>query len=176
MDKLWAPWRAKYVTTLIGKVKGCVFCRLLKEKQDKKNYIFFRSTHAFAVLNIYPYSNGHVLILPYRHVADLKNLSSAEKTDVWQLVEDVKDILDVAMAPGGYNIGLNLGRVAGAGFPGHLHIHIVPRWKGDVNFMPVVSNTKIISQSLNVIYRKLLQCAHAKKLKSSKTKSSRRMR
>ncbi len=156
MDKLWAPWRVKYVTKMIGKTKGCLFCRIFKEKNDKKNFILWRSPLSFAVLNIFPYNNGHILILPKRHVGDLNKLTQEEMMDVFGLLNRTKDLLDKTIKPAGYNIGMNLGRVAGAGIPGHLHIHIVPRWKGDVNFMPVLAQTKVISQSLTVLYDKLI--------------------
>lgn len=155
MDKLWAPWRVKYVTELIDKTRSCVFCRILKEKNDKKNLIFVRTSLSYAVLNLFPYNNGHILILPNRHVADFGDLSQEESADLWRLVNYAKTLLDKTIKPDGYNVGINLGRVAGAGFPGHLHVHVVPRWKGDVNFMPVVAQTKVISQSLKVLYAKV---------------------
>lgn len=157
MDKLWAPWRVKYVTKIIGKTRGCVFCRMLKAKNDKKNLIFARSTKSFAVLNLYPYNNGHILLLPSRHVADLSQLREEEILDLFRLLNYAKSLLHKALKPAGYNIGINLGRIAGAGFPGHLHIHVVPRWKGDVNFMPVLAGTKVISQSLATLHQKLEQ-------------------
>jgi ATP adenylyltransferase len=155
MDKLWAPWRAKYVTQLIHNNKECVFCRIDKEKKDNENYVFIRTKHSFAVLNIYPYNNGHSLIVPYRHVADLSKLKRGEKQDLFEVLEVTKSRLDKALKPEGYNIGINIGRVAGAGFPEHVHIHIVPRWGGDVNFMPVIGKTKVISQSLDVLFKRL---------------------
>jgi ATP adenylyltransferase len=154
MDRLWAPWRVTYINQ-IGKRKECVFCRILKEKKDEKNFVFARKKHTFAVLNIYPYNNGHSLVLPLRHVADLESLTKAEREELMDLVLEVKTACDKIMEPSGYNIGINLGRTAGAGFPGHLHVHIVPRWKGDSNFMPVVGQTKVISQSLKDVYKKL---------------------
>jgi len=157
MDKLWAPWRTEYVTKIVKTPKGCVFCKILKEKKkDKQNYIFIRQATCFAVLNIFPYNNGHSLILPNRHVNDLTKLTKEEKEELFGLLETVKTLMDKVMKPAGYNIGINLGRAAGAGFPGHLHVHIVPRWKGDSNFMPVTANTKVISQSLNENYKVLL--------------------
>ena len=155
MDKLWAPWRVKYVTKLAGKTKTCVFCKMLKEKKDKKNYIVERTQHSFSVLNIYPYNNGHVLILPKRHLDGLGKLTRIEREDLFDLLESTQKLLDKTMQPAGYNVGINLGRAAGAGFPGHLHIHIVPRWRGDVNFMPVIGDTKIISQSLTTLLSRL---------------------
>ncbi len=164
MDKLWAPWRVNYVTSVVKKTKGCVFCDILKEKKDTQNYIFIRTKHCFAVLNIYPYNNGHILVLPNRHVNDLRKLTADEKQELFTLLEDVQDLTDEVLKPGGYNIGINLGRTAGAGFPGHLHIHVVPRWRGDSNFMPVVANTKVISQSLKVLHKKLLD-AHTQRVR-----------
>lgn len=160
MDKLWAPWRVKYVTQLIGKTKGCVFCKILKEKRDQKNFIVSRTKYCFSVLNIYPYNNGHILILPYRHIDELGKLTHSERDDLFDLLEATQKLLDKALKPGGYNIGMNIGRIAGAGFPGHLHIHLVPRWRGDVNFMPIIGNTKIISQSLKTLLSRL---THANK-------------
>ena len=166
MNKLWAPWRVKYIKGLNKKVRGCVFCKILREKKDKKNYIFKRTKHSFAVLNLYPYNNGHVLIVTNKHVNDLTRLTREEKKDLLDLLELTKSFIDKALKPKGYNIGINIGRVAGAGFPGHLHIHLVPRWGGDVNFMPVIANTKIISQSLATLFSRLKKCAHEKKSKS----------
>jgi ATP adenylyltransferase len=153
--RLWAPWRSAYVTAIGQKKAGCVFCRIHKERNDKKNLIFKRSQHCFAVLNIFPYNNGHAMVIPYRHAKDLKYLTKPEKQDILELLEEVKDLLDKVLKPQGYNIGINIGRLAGAGFPGHFHIHIVPRWKGDANFMPVTANTKVISQSMAVVFQEL---------------------
>lgn len=161
MDKLWAPWRLKYINQ-IDKHKGCVFCRILKETKDDKNFIFIRRKLTFAVLNIYPYNNGHSLVLPYRHVGDLEALTKAERDELLDLVIEVKGLTDEVLGPSGYNVGLNLGRAAGAGFPGHLHMHIVPRWRGDSNFMPVVGGTRVISQSLKELHKKLKH-AHKKR-------------
>ena len=165
MDKLWAPWRVKYVTRLDKKTKGCIFCKMLREKKDKKNYIFVRTKYAFTVLNIYPYNNGHVLVVPNRHVGDLAKLTREEKIDLMELLVTTQQLIDKALRPKGYNVGINIGRIAGAGYPGHLHIHVVPRWGGDVNFMPVVANTKVISQSLEVLFDRL-QCVQEKKSKN----------
>lgn len=155
MDKLWAPWRAAYITQILKEDRSCVFCRMLQEKKDKKNYILIRRKYAYAVLNIYPYNNGHFLIVTNRHADDLGKLLKEEREDVFDLLEEVKGLLQKTLTPDGYNIGINLGKAAGAGFPKHLHIHLVPRWRGDVNFMPVTADTKVISQSLKVLYQKL---------------------
>lgn len=152
MDRLWAPWRIKYVS---AKNKGCIFCKAARSRDDKRNLVVERGKTGFAVLNIFPYNNGHVMVAPLRHVGNLESLKGEEAPELSKLVISVKQKLDLCFNPDGYNIGLNLGRVAGAGFPGHLHIHIVPRWKGDTNFMPAVAGTKVISQSLNELFQKL---------------------
>ena len=157
MDKLWAPWRVKYVTKILSKSKKCVFCKILSGKNDRKNFIFLRTQYSFAVLNIYPYNNGHVLVMPYRHVNDIAKLTQDEMMDLMNLVNRTKKLLEKVMKPKGFNIGVNIGRAAGAGFPGHVHIHIVPRWLGDVNFMPVLTDTKVISQSLRALWTRLIQ-------------------
>jgi len=122
MDKLWAPWRVKYVTKLIKRPKGCVFCKIFKEKKDKKNYILIRNSHCYAVLNLYPYNNGHTLIVTNRHVNDLSKLTKIERDDFMDLLEITKKIMKLVLKPNGFNIGINLGRLAGAGFPNHLHM------------------------------------------------------
>jgi len=162
MEHLWAPWRVGYIRDLRKPAKGCVFCRIHRSKNDAKNYIFARTKHSFAVLNIYPYNNGHVLIVPNRHAKDLSKLSVEHKQDLWSLLETVQSLFDVTVQPHGYNVGINFGKIAGAGFPGHMHIHLVPRWKGDVNFMPVTANTKVVSQSLSAMYR-ILKNAYQKR-------------
>jgi ATP adenylyltransferase len=155
MDRLWAPWREAYVTAVIQKKSGCIFCAILKERQDRRNLIFTRSAHSFAVLNLYPYNNGHSLIVPARHVNDLDKLRPEERLDFFDLMSDTKRLLQAILKPDGFNIGINLGRVAGAGVPGHVHMHVVPRWKGDVNFMPVVNGTRVISQSMKALFQQL---------------------
>lgn len=157
MDKLWAPWRVKYVTKIVKKAKGCVFCDILKDKKDKKNFIIKRTKYAYSVLNIYPYNNGHLLVIPNRHVADLSDLDREERNGLFDLLDETKALLGKVMNPNGYNIGINLGKAAGAGFPKHVHIHLVPRWEGDVNFMPVIADTKVVSQSLKALYEQLIQ-------------------
>ncbi|HLD88456.1 MAG TPA: HIT domain-containing protein, partial [Candidatus Omnitrophota bacterium] len=127
-----------------------------------RNYIFIRRPHAFAVLNIYPYSNGHCLVLSNRHVNDIDKLKREELADMMDLLMETKRLLTRVLKPDGFNIGLNLGRSAGAGIPGHVHVHIVPRWKGDHNFMPVTGGARVLSQSLDVIYR-LLSHANAQR-------------
>jgi len=155
MDRLWAPWRETYITKIIDHGKTCVFCRILKARSDNRHLVFIRQAHCYAVLNLYPYSNGHCLVVPNRHVGDISHLSQEEYAQLMELVKEAKDLLQTVLDPHGFNVGINLGRVAGAGIPGHVHVHVVPRWRGDHNFMPVTAATKVISQSLSVIYKKL---------------------
>ncbi len=155
MQRLYAPWRETYITTIIDKQKTCVFCRILADNKDNEHLIFIRGEKVFAVLNLYPYSNGHCLVVPNRHVNDISKLTKNEYQEMMDLLLKVKALLQKAFKPAGFNVGMNLGRVAGAGIPGHVHMHIVPRWRGDHNFMPVTAGTKVISQSLKVIHKKL---------------------
>ena len=157
MQRLWAPWRTTYITKVIkNQHKGCVFCGIIKDKKDARHFIFIRGKLSFAVLNIYPYSNGHCLILPNRHVNDISKMTKDELGEMMDLLLETKARLQKAISPHGFNIGFNLGRTAGAGIPGHVHMHVVPRWKGDHNFMPITGETKVISQSLDDIYRSLV--------------------
>jgi ATP adenylyltransferase len=146
MDKLWAPWRSKYI--YLRKKKKCIFCGQ-KSSRNGAKYLIDKSVHSFSMLNLYPYNNGHVMVAPYRHVKSLELLSQAELSDLMKLVNSTKVKIDKLLKPHGFNIGLNIGKVGGAGFAGHVHIHVVPRWNGDSNFMPVTGNTKVISESLD---------------------------
>lgn len=152
MDKLWAPWRSKYIYS--RKRKGCIFCGTKISGKDNR-FVIERSVHSYSMLNIYPYNNGHVMVAPNRHVKSLELLSSAELADLIKLLNKTKTLIDSKLKPDGYNIGMNVGKVSGAGFAGHIHIHIVPRWNGDTNFMPVISDTKIVSESLGAMARLL---------------------
>lgn len=157
MDKLWAPWRIRYLTD--KKKKGCIFCRAAGKKG---NYIIFETAYSLCMLNIYPYNNGHLMVSPKRHVAAIERLKDKENADLMRAVIKAKMLLDRAIKPQGYNIGINISSAAGAGITGHLHAHIVPRWQGDTNFMPVIHNTKIISQSLDELYKILKEHADPK--------------
>ncbi len=152
MDKLWAPWRSKYI--YLRKNKRCVFCQN-KGARSKRDYIIRRSAHSFSMLNIFPYNNGHVMVAPYRHVSSLELLTDAELIDLMKLVNNTKTRIDKRLKAHGYNIGLNVGRAGGAGFAGHIHIHVVPRWTGDTNFMPVTGDTKVMSESLDAMHKLL---------------------
>lgn len=155
MDHIWAPWRKAYLSNTHKKTQGCLFCSIGKQKQDNNNYVFLRWKYCYAVLNLYPYNNGHILIVPYRHVADISKMKEEERKEFFDLLNYVKILLQKVLRPEGYNIGINIGSAAGAGIPKHIHMHVVPRWVGDVNFMPVVGGTKVISQSLKDLYQAL---------------------
>ena len=145
MDKLWAPWRINYISSKI-KTKGCIFCRA--KKSNLNDCVIFKTKKSICLLNIYPYNNGHLLVSPLRHIADIELMNEEEILDMFKCLKRAKALLQKVLNPQGYNLGFNLSRQAGAGVTGHLHLHIVPRWVGDTNFMPVIGNTKVISQSL----------------------------
>jgi len=153
MKILWAPWRIKYI---LGKKEGCIFCDKVKENKDRENYVLLRGKSAFVMLNTFPYNNGHLMIAPYKHVPDLEGLEKDVLGELMGLVKTCTQILKKALNPEGFNIGINLGKVAGAGVEGHIHIHIVPRWGADTSFISTVGNTKIIPESLDDTYKKLL--------------------
>ncbi len=152
---MWAPWRKTYLRSSSSKRSGCLFCRLLGERKDQRNLILFRASHYAVILNRYPYNNGHLMIVPNRHIACMSQMNASEKEEFFEVFEKTRAALVKAMKPQGFNVGMNIGDIAGAGVPDHLHWHIVPRWKGDVNFMPVVTGTKVISESLESAYEVL---------------------
>jgi ATP adenylyltransferase len=155
MKKLWAPWRIKYIELSDHNKKDCIFCIQPATNNDKKNLIVYRGKHCFIVMNLFPYNNGHLLIAPYRHTSDLSDLSENERLELMDLLAVSKEVLIRSISPHGFNIGMNLGEIAGAGVKDHLHFHIVPRWKGDTNFMPLFSDTKVISEGLDQTWEKL---------------------
>lgn len=146
MKRLWAPWRMEYI--LGDKTAGCVFCTELKEDHDRKNYILYRGAKAFVIMNIYPYNNGHVMVIPYKHVETLEELPDSTLKEMMVLTKECCTILREAMNPQGFNVGVNVGAAAGAGIKEHLHIHIVPRWNGDTNFMSVMDDLRVMPQHL----------------------------
>lgn len=154
MDRLWAPWRLAYVAAAKAPDPGdpCFICRGLAESDDRKNLIVLREPRCVVVLNRFPYNNGHLMVAPRAHKGTLAELEPGEMLEIMETVRHMVALLDESITPNGHNIGLNLGHAAGAGLPGHLHWHIVPRWVGDTNFMPVLAETKVISQSLDALY------------------------
>lgn len=158
-EQLWAPWRLSYiVTTKEPKPEGCFLCRYAAApEQDAENHVVVRGRRTFTVLNRFPYNNGHLLVAPLAHKANLTDLDIDEMLECMQAMQSMTALIARTMSADGFNIGLNLGRVAGAGVPGHLHWHIVPRWNGDTNFMPVLSDVNVVPQSLAALYELLTQ-------------------
>jgi ATP adenylyltransferase len=157
MEQLWAPWRLSYVAApkKPGDAEQCFICAGLAKERDAESLIVERTPASVVLLNRFPYSNGHLLVAPRAHKGHLGLLDAGEMQDVMATLQGMVRLLDDLMRPDGYNIGVNQGSVAGAGLPGHLHWHVVPRWQGDTNFMPVVSDTRVISQSLDALYQVL---------------------
>jgi ATP adenylyltransferase len=155
---LWAPWRTAYITGIEKKDDGCIFCSKPGQDScnDRDNLLLYRGERCFVLMNLYPYNNGHLMIIPYRHTSDILDLNAEASTEMWELLCVSKKALAAVMNPDGFNIGMNLGRTAGAGIDQHIHMHIVPRWNGDTNLMPVVGETKVISQALGDTYDALL--------------------
>ena len=146
---MWAPWRMEFIRS-IGEEDGCFLCKASEAGEDAKDSLLIcQRGKALAMLNRWPYGNGHILVAPVAHKAELEELDDAEMLDVFTLIRDMKLCLGATMAPHGFNVGINLGRIAGAGLPEHLHVHIVPRWQGDTNFMAVVGGAKVIPQALS---------------------------
>jgi len=154
---LWAPWRISYIQVL-SQADGCFICRNHENSQDdEKNLVLWRTKNCIVVLNRFPYNNGHLLIAPKRHIADLGSANEEELLELMKLTRDTQEALSLAIKPHGFNVGMNFGRCAGAGLPDHLHVHVVPRWDGDTNFMHVCGDTDVISQSLTELYEQLKQ-------------------
>lgn len=147
VDRLWAPWRMSYVSRA-AKERGCLFCRTVRRPDDRSQLVLARRPHAFLMLNRFPYNPGHLMAAVTRHAARFGQLGADERADLLEMVALAERALAAEYRPHGINYGANVGRVAGAGFPGHLHLHLVPRWNGDTNFMPVVGETKVLPESL----------------------------
>jgi len=153
MERLWAPWRLEYITG--EKTEGCIFCEFPKRNDDEKYLILHRGARVFVIMNAFPYSNGHLLIAPYRHTGSFSELTGEENHETMRLAQRACEILHEIAAPDGFNVGLNIGAAAGAGIADHLHMHVVPRWIGDTNFMPVLGETRVIPEALRTTYAKL---------------------
>jgi ATP adenylyltransferase len=155
MEQLWAPWRMNYIK-LAQKSRGdCFLCQLPKEDNDESNLILHRGKLNFIILNSFPYNAGHLMVAPYRQTGSLEELTDDELREHFELVRLATSVLKKALKADGFNIGINMGRVAGAGVSSHIHTHIVPRWWGDANFMPVIGDTKVVNEALSDTYRKL---------------------
>ena len=154
MRKIWAPWRMQYILRS-GKDHGCILCDKPKEKKDIANYILYRGKYNFIILNAYPYTAGHLMVAPYRHIGNVTDADAKEAAEHISLMQLCVGLLTAETKPDGFNLGMNLGKVAGAGLEGHIHTHVVPRWNGDHNFMPVVAEARVISEGLEATYEKL---------------------
>ena len=154
MERLWAPWRMEYIGQ-VDKGDGCFLCRAANSQDDRANLVLWRTGSSFAMLNLWPYNNGHLLVAHREHKADLADVTEAELLDQMRLLKRCQRNLAAVLSAGAFNVGLNLGRSAGAGVVDHIHWHIVPRWEGDSNFMPVIASTKVIPQSLERLWELL---------------------
>jgi ATP adenylyltransferase len=155
MESLHAPWRIEYILAPKTQASESLFVRIAQDNDDESNHVIARDKTCFALLNTYPYNGGHLMIVPYRQTADLEDLTDDELTGLWKLTRRCQRALRQVMKPDGFNIGLNLGKVAGAGIAEHLHIHVVPRWLGDTNFMPVLASTTVVPQALRELAAQL---------------------
>jgi len=163
MKKLYCPWREEYSTSTNDTKKehitkdACIFCTQFAQHDDEKHYIFKRFPHCIAMLNLYPYNAGHLLVVPKRHIACISELTKEERNELMEVTSKAVEVLKETLGAEGINIGINLGKAAGAGIPSHIHMHVLPRWVGDTNFLPTLSETKTISFDINDIYKKLKQ-------------------
>jgi ATP adenylyltransferase len=153
MKVLWAPWRMDYI--LSDKTQGCLFCKLPKQNTDRENLILFRSSDTFIIMNRYPYNNGHIMVVPYQHAPTLDGLPDRTLLDIMKITRHAINSISKAFAPEGFNIGVNIGRIAGAGMEEHIHLHMVPRWAGDTSFMTVLDDVRVIPEHIMGTYDKL---------------------
>ena len=156
MDRLWTPWRFDYIRNISDADSGCVFCRILSERRDEENLVLHRGLHSFIILNLFPYTSGHVLIVANRHISYLREAVPEELHEFLELAQGCERALHDEYKPDGFNLGFNLGRSAGAGVAHHLHMHILPRWTGDSNFVSVVAETRVLPEELSQTYLRLL--------------------
>jgi len=155
MDTLHSPWRIEYILSPKPELKEGLFARIAQSSDDVENLVVVRDRTCFALLNKYPYNGGHLMVVPYQEVPDLNGLTDEELADLWKLTRRCIAALTAVMKPDGFNVGINLGKVAGAGIAEHLHVHVVPRWNGDTNFMPVLANTTVLPEALKDVAAKL---------------------
>jgi ATP adenylyltransferase len=154
MEHLWSPWRYRYIAAAEGE-KGCVFCRALSRGDDRASLIIHRARRNFVILNLFPYTSGHLMIVPYSHTASLKEVDEATTAEMMELAKQAQRAIEAEYRPDGFNIGLNLGRAAGAGVAEHIHLHVVPRWAGDANFVSVVGETRVLPEELETTFERL---------------------
>jgi ATP adenylyltransferase len=149
LEHLWAGWRGEYVATVDTSSSACVFCGILESgAPDEDTFILRRGDHVFSIMNLYPYTSGHLMVMPLRHVGELEELTDDERDELWSTVTSAVVAVKSVYSPDGVNVGVNLGRAAGAGVPGHVHVHVVPRWSADSNFMTAVADTRVLPESL----------------------------
>lgn len=153
-ERLWTPWRMEYILDN-SKPGGCIFCDKPGEEKDRENLILFRGEESFVIMNKYPYNNGHLMITPYAHERDVTRLEGEVMKEMMREMQRSISILKKVMNPDGFNVGMNMGKAAGAGIDDHLHLHIVPRWDGDTNFMPVLANARVMPEYLDETYMRL---------------------
>ena len=153
MKQIWAPWRMEYIQ--MKKADGCILCEEPRQDSDATNHILFRGDKNFVIMNSYPYNSGHLMVVPYRHIATLEELTDEERNEHFDIVSRGIKVLRQVFSPAGFNLGINIGKVAGAGIEDHVHTHIVPRWQGDTNFMPVISDVRVVPEALAETYKKL---------------------
>ncbi|HEX4203831.1 MAG TPA: HIT domain-containing protein [Ktedonobacteraceae bacterium] len=155
MDNLWAPWRMTFIEPKTPPRPGCIFCTQPAEHRDDEHHIIYRGEHCFMMLNLYPYNNGHLMVAPYQHCGALEEIDAETLTEMMEQAQLALKAIKLAMKPDGFNMGINQGQVAGAGYAEHIHYHVVPRWAGDTNFMPVLADVKVMPEHLDTVYRKL---------------------
>ena len=153
MKQLWAPWRMEYIKS--DKSNECIFCTLPASNNDEKNYILFKGTHSFVIMNTFPYNSAHLMVSPYRHINCITKQNETERNENIELTHECIKILRTVIEPDGFNTGYNIGKAAGAGYDEHIHCHIVPRWEGDTNFMPVLGDVKVHPEHIPVSYTHL---------------------
>lgn len=154
MEHIWSPWRYRYIAS-VDKAPGCVFCRIQEEADDQENLVVYRGRLNFLILNLFPYTSGHSMVVPYEHTPSFATLAEATSTEMIEIAKRAQLALEAEYKPDGYNIGMNLGRSAGAGVADHLHLHIVPRWAGDANFVSIVGETRVLPEDLRTTYTRL---------------------
>ena len=155
MEHIWAPWRIEFIQNADKNTCGCFLCQKPKEQDDRSNYILYRGDSNYVILNAYPYNPGHLLVAPYRHIGRVEDLTGSESAEHFNLTRKCVALLTSEMKPAGFNVGMNLGKIAGAGVDDHIHTHIVPRWQGDTNFMTTLADTKVLPEALAATYDKL---------------------
>lgn len=158
MDHVWSPWRYRYIVDVVKDRKSdeCPFCRVPSEERDAENFLVYRGTYNFVILNIFPYMTGHLMVVPYRHIATLTDLTKPESDEMMDLTRQAYDVLTREYRAMGCNIGMNLGQAAGAGIADHLHMHVLPRWLGDVNFVTTIGETRVLPEDLETTYRRMV--------------------